>query len=95
MAHQQKGAAQVNRHTLIEGLKVLQSDVGHRQNAGVVDDRGDRLVDLVAEGVDCVIRSGMPENSSLSAKPLALIPEVTCASRRICSALAVRSTRMR
>ena len=41
---------------------------------------GDRLVDLVAEGVDCVIRSGMPEDSSLSAKPLALIPEVTCAS---------------
>lgn len=41
---------------------------------------GDRLVDLVAEGVDCVIRSGTPQDSSLSAKPLALIPEVTCAS---------------
>ena len=41
---------------------------------------GDRLVDLVAEGVDCVVRSGMPEDSSLSARLLALIPEVTCAS---------------
>lgn len=41
---------------------------------------GDRLVDLVAEGIDCVIRSGTPRDSSLVARRLALIPEVVCAS---------------
>lgn len=41
---------------------------------------GDRLVDLVAEGIDCVIRSGHPRDSSLVIKRLAMIPEVMCAS---------------
>lgn len=41
---------------------------------------GDRLVDLVAEGIDCVIRGGTPRDSSLVARRLALIPEVVCAS---------------
>ncbi|PTY37621.1 transcriptional regulator [Saccharospirillum sp. MSK14-1] len=41
---------------------------------------GDRLVDLVAEGIDCVIRSGHPRDSSLVIKRLAVIPEVMCAS---------------
>jgi LysR family transcriptional regulator, regulator for bpeEF and oprC len=41
---------------------------------------GDRLVDLVREGIDCVIRAGTPRDSSLIAKRLALMPEVICAS---------------
>ncbi|WP_108126575.1 LysR family transcriptional regulator [Saccharospirillum mangrovi] len=41
---------------------------------------GDRLVDLVAEGIDCVIRAGHPRDSSLVAKRLAVIPEAICAS---------------
>ena len=41
---------------------------------------GDRLVDLVAEGIDCVIRSGQPRDSSLVIKRLAVIPESMCAS---------------
>lgn len=41
---------------------------------------GDRLVDLVAEGIDCVIRSGQPRDSSLVIKRLAVIPETMCAS---------------
>jgi DNA-binding transcriptional LysR family regulator len=41
---------------------------------------GDRLVDLVSEGVDCVVRAGNPRDSSLVAKRLALMPEVVCAS---------------
>ncbi|ALN61124.1 bacterial regulatory helix-turn-helix, lysR family protein [Lysobacter antibioticus] len=41
---------------------------------------GDRLVDLVREGVDCVVRAGNPRDSSLVAKRLALMPEATCAS---------------
>jgi len=41
---------------------------------------GDRLVDLVAEGIDCVIRAGTPRDSSLVARRLAVMPEVICAS---------------
>ncbi len=41
---------------------------------------GDRLVDLVREGVDCVIRAGTPRDSSLVARRLALMPQVLCAS---------------
>jgi DNA-binding transcriptional LysR family regulator len=41
---------------------------------------GDRLVDLVREGVDCVIRAGVPRDSTLVARPLAKMPQVICAS---------------
>ncbi len=41
---------------------------------------GDRLVDLVGEGIDCVVRVGVPKDSSLVAKRLASLPEVICAS---------------
>jgi LysR family transcriptional regulator, regulator for bpeEF and oprC len=41
---------------------------------------GDRLVDLVREGVDCVLRAGNPRDSSLVARRLALMPQVVCAS---------------
>jgi DNA-binding transcriptional LysR family regulator len=42
--------------------------------------QGDRLVDLVREGVDCVIRSGQPEDSGMIRRRLGLIVEVTVAS---------------
>lgn len=41
---------------------------------------GDRLVDLVREGIDCVVRAGTPKDSSLVARRLAVMPEVVCAS---------------
>ena len=41
---------------------------------------GDRLVDLVAEGVDCVLRVGTPSESNMAARRVALLPEVTCAA---------------
>lgn len=41
---------------------------------------GDRLVDLVREGVDCVIRAGALRDSSLVARQLAAMPQVLCAS---------------
>jgi DNA-binding transcriptional LysR family regulator len=41
---------------------------------------GDRLVDLVREGVDCVIRAGVPRDSNLVASALAKMPQVICAS---------------
>lgn len=40
----------------------------------------DRPVDLVREGVDCVVRAGEVHDLSLVARPLARLPQVTCAS---------------
>lgn len=42
--------------------------------------QGDRLVDLVREGVDCVIRAGDPDESGMIMRKLPPIPEMTCAS---------------
>ncbi|PTE07725.1 LysR family transcriptional regulator [Mesorhizobium helmanticense] len=41
---------------------------------------GDRLVDLVREGVDCVLRSGEQAGSGMIARRVATLREVTCAS---------------
>jgi len=41
---------------------------------------GDRLVDLVGEGIDCVVRAGQPRDSSLVARRLANLQEIICAS---------------
>lgn len=49
-------------------------------NIDVAVSSGDRLVDLVAEGIDCVVRAGHPRDSSLVARKLAHMPEIICAS---------------
>jgi LysR family transcriptional regulator, regulator for bpeEF and oprC len=41
---------------------------------------GDRLVDLVREGIDCVLRAGEPRESSMVARRVASLKQVTCAS---------------
>lgn len=41
----------------------------------------DRPVDLIREGVDCVLRGGDVLDDSLVARPLARLTQVTCASR--------------
>lgn len=41
---------------------------------------GDRLVDLVREGVDCVLRMGDLSDSAMVARRVALLPEITCAA---------------
>ncbi|WP_108662219.1 LysR family transcriptional regulator [Acuticoccus kandeliae] len=42
--------------------------------------QSDRFVDLLREGVDCALRVGDPEDSSLKMRRLGLLPEITCAS---------------
>ncbi|MYN07410.1 LysR family transcriptional regulator [Pseudoduganella aquatica] len=41
---------------------------------------GDRLVDMVREGVDCVLRGGVLRDSSMVARRVASLRQVTCAS---------------
>jgi DNA-binding transcriptional LysR family regulator len=41
---------------------------------------GDRFVDLVREGIDCVLRAGEPQDSDMIARRVALMPDVTAAS---------------
>lgn len=40
----------------------------------------DRTVDLIREGIDCVIRGGTIGDDSLVARPLVALPQATCAS---------------
>jgi len=46
----------------------------------VIISSGDRLVDLVREGIDCVLRAGNLPDSTLVARHLADMPQVICAS---------------
>jgi DNA-binding transcriptional LysR family regulator len=41
---------------------------------------GDRLADLVREGIDCVLRVGEPQDSDMVARRVAVLDEVTLAS---------------
>ena len=52
----------------------------------------DRLVDLVREGVDCVLRAGPLRDSSLVARRVALLQQITCASPAYLARLGVPTT---
>ena len=65
------------RHFLLPGLAdFLERYPGLRLHIG----EGDRLVDLVREGIDCVIRAGDLQDSSMVARRIAMLAEATCAS---------------
>ncbi len=49
-------------------------------NIEVVISSGDRLVHLVREGIDCVVRAGQPRDSSLVVRKLADMEQIICAS---------------
>jgi DNA-binding transcriptional LysR family regulator len=57
-------------------------DEFHNRYPGIelVISSGDRLVDLMREGVDCVIRAGVPRDSTLVARSLTRMPQIICAS---------------
>src|SRR5260221_8795809 len=40
---------------------------------------GDRLVDLIREGIDCVLRVGDLQDSDMIARRVAMLEEITCA----------------
>src|SRR5271155_1577402 len=41
---------------------------------------GDRLVDLIREGIDCVLRVGDLKDSDMIARRIAMLEEITCAA---------------
>ena len=65
------------RHFVLPHLGTFMADY---PDIELVLSDSDRLVDLVREGVDCVIRVGVPADSDLIARRLGVLEEVTCAA---------------
>lgn len=65
------------RHVMLPGLPAFLARYPHIQ---LRIGEGDRYVDLVREGVDCVLRVGKPTDSSMIGRQVALLAEGTYAS---------------
>lgn len=65
------------RHFL---LPVLPEFLARHPQIDLVLSEGDRLVDLIREGVDCVIRVGAAPDSDLIRRGLGQLPEITVAA---------------
>ncbi|MDW5317385.1 LysR family transcriptional regulator [Rhizobium sp. PL01] len=65
------------RHFVLPGLPAFLAQYPDIQ---MYMSEGDRLVDLIREGIDCVLRVGDLQDSDMIARRLALLEEVTCAS---------------
>lgn len=80
---QPRGLLRVDAHGLLTRTFILPRLPEFLARYPLIDlfiGQGDRLVDLVREGVDCVIRAGDLADSSLIVRRLATLEEVTCAS---------------
>jgi DNA-binding transcriptional LysR family regulator len=78
-----KGMLRVNLHgTLAKYFVVpaLPEFMARYPDIQLTLSEADRLVDLVEEGVDCVVRAGNLSDSSLVGRRIALLDQVTCAS---------------
>ncbi len=78
-----KGILRVNLHgTLAKYFVVpaLPDFMARYPDIQLTLSEADRLVDLVEEGVDCVVRAGNLSDSSLVGRRIALLDQVTCAS---------------
>lgn len=65
------------RHFMLPGLpRFLETYPGIRLNIS----EGDRFVDLIREGVDCVLRVGQPSDSAMIGRRIAMLEEGTFAS---------------
>ncbi|UKK94687.1 LysR family transcriptional regulator [Brucella pseudogrignonensis] len=65
------------RHFLLPGLPAFLTKYPELE---LYLGEGDRLVDLVREGIDCVLRVGIPQSSDLIARHVGDLPEVTVAA---------------
>lgn len=80
---QPRGLLRIDAHPLMTRTFLLPHLPGFLARYPLVDmqfGQGDRLVDLVREGVDCVIRAGEPDDSGLIRRRLGTLQEVTVAS---------------
>jgi DNA-binding transcriptional LysR family regulator len=66
------------RHFLLPGLPAFLAQYPDIQ---MYMSEGDRLVDPIREGIDCVLRVGDLQDSEMVARRVALLEEVTCVSR--------------
>lgn len=64
------------RHFVLPGLPAF---LAHYPDLQLHLGEGDRLVDLIREGVDCVLRVGQLSDSTLIGRQIHLLEEVTCA----------------
>jgi DNA-binding transcriptional LysR family regulator len=65
------------RHFVLPGLPEFLKEYPGMQ---LYMSEGDRLVDLIREGIDCVLRAGDLQDSDMIARRVGLLEEVTCAS---------------
>lgn len=65
------------RHFVLPGLPAFLKDY---PDIEFYMSEGDRLVDLIREGIDCVLRVGIPQDSGMIARRIATLEEVTLAS---------------
>lgn len=80
---QPRGLLRVDAHVLLTRTFLLPRLPEFLERYPLIDlhlGQGDRLVDLVREGVDCVIRSGEPSDSGMILRRLGIMAEITVAS---------------
>lgn len=65
------------RHFILPGLPQFLKDYPEIE---LHISEGDRLADLIREGIDCVLRVGEPQDSDMVARRIAMLEEVTLAS---------------
>ena len=65
------------RHFVLPALPAFLAEYPDLQ---LLMSEGDRLVDLVHEGIDCVLRVGDLQDGAMIARRVAMLTEVTCAS---------------
>jgi DNA-binding transcriptional LysR family regulator len=65
------------RHFLLPGLPAFLADYPEIE---LYMSEGDRLVDLIREGIDCVLRVGDLRDSDMVGRRVAMLAEVTCAA---------------
>lgn len=80
---QPRGLLRIDAHPLLTRtfiLPHLPDFLGRHPQLDLQIGQGDRLVDLVREGIDCVIRSGEPDDSGMILRRLGTVAEITVAS---------------